>query len=180
MPLFHLCLLDELTFGYIWPGSGLSVGWTYLRLHPTWFWSSSLMRNNSLLALIEEENHTTKHDLRFFFLIKTKNMVLETGVLFAAALEIEFWPPLLKQRTWYFAFVRWLKLKPEASRSRGIFSFSPASESCGPLGHVWIGLEILGTVRARFPIEEYRMSRVLNEVYLRNFFKDGCNFSRRI
>ena len=51
------------------------------------------------------KNHTTKHDLSFFSLIETKNVISRNRFIFRCALEIEFWPPLLKQRTWYFAFV---------------------------------------------------------------------------
>ena len=48
--------------------------------------------------------------LVFFPLIETKNVISRNRFIFRCALEIEFWPPLLKQRTWYFAFVRWLRL----------------------------------------------------------------------
>ena len=40
---------------------------------------------------------------------------------------------------------------------------------------VWNGL---GNYSARFSKEEFHMHGILNEIYLRNIFRDGCNISR--
>ena len=54
---------------------------------------------------------------------------------------------------------------------------SNASDQLECSGPVWNGL---GNYSARFSKEEFRMHGVLNEIYLRNLFRDGRNISRRI
>ena len=46
-------------------------------------------------------------------------------------------------------------------------------------GRVWIGLGDSRNSTRTFSDEEFSMYEVLNEVYLRNFFRDGRNFLRR-